>query len=89
VFETTKTSFHGVEKVSCPPEHQRQSFAAYYYTKEPPPGWDGTHWTTIFRPRPDEQVRGKVLMPAERALDRAKKLAGRVANRIDRIRGKT
>jgi hypothetical protein len=89
VFETTKTSFHGVEKVSCPAEHQRQSFAAYYYTKEPPAGWDGTHWNTIFRPRPDEQVRGKVLMPAERVLDRAKKLAGRVANRLDRIRGKT
>jgi hypothetical protein len=88
VFETTKTSFHGVEKVSCPAEHQRQSFAAYYYTKEPPPGWDGTHWSTIFRARPDEQLRGKVLMPAERAVDRGKKLVGRVANRLDRIRGK-
>lgn len=88
VFETTKTSFHGVEKVACPPEQQRQSFAAYYYTKTPPPDWDGTHWNTIFRARPDEVVRGKLLMPAEQALDRAKKLAGRVATRLDRLRGK-
>lgn len=88
VFETTKTSFHGVEKVACPPEHQRQSFAAYYYTKAPPPDWDGTHWSTLFRPRPDEQLRAKVLVPAEEALERAKKLAGRIANRVERLRGK-
>lgn len=89
VFETTKTSFHGVEKVSCPPGQQRQSFAAYYYTKEPPADWDGTHWSTLFRARPDEQLRGKVLMPAERATDAVKKLAGRVAGRIDRLRGRS
>jgi hypothetical protein len=88
LFETTKTSFHGVEKVSCPPTHQRQSFAAYYYTREPPPDWDGTHWSTIFRPRPDERLRGSFLMPAERALDQAKRLAKRVANRIERLRGR-
>jgi len=88
VFETTKTSFHGVEKVACPPDQQRQSFAAYYYTKAPPPGWDGTHWSTIFRARPDEQVRGRVLMPAERAIERAKKLAGRVRSRLDKLRGR-
>jgi len=88
VFETTKTSFHGVEKVACPPNVQRQSFAAYYYTTTPPPGWDGEYHSTIFRARPDEQLRGKVLMPAEKALDTARRFAGRVAGRLQRIRGR-
>jgi len=88
VFETTETSFHGVEKVVCPPGVQRQSFAAYYYTKEPPPGWNGSYHSTIFRARPDEKLRGAVLMPAEKALDLAKRGLGRVAGRIQRGLGK-
>jgi hypothetical protein len=88
VFETTRTSFHGVEKVSCPPDHQRQSFAAYYYTKEPPPGWDGRYHSTIFRARPDERLRGSVLMPAEKALELARRGLRRVAGRLARGLGR-
>ena len=44
----------------------RKSFAAYYYTKEAPPGWDGVKHSTLFRARPDERFRRYVLMPAER-----------------------
>ncbi len=66
LFETSAISFHGVEPLVCPPEIVRKSFAAYYYTKSAPPGWDGTIHGTIFRTRPDEKWRRYVLMPAER-----------------------
>ena len=49
----------------------RRSFAAYYYTTAPPPGWDGSSHTTIFKARPDERLKGNVLMPLERAQRRA------------------
>jgi 2OG-Fe(II) oxygenase superfamily len=66
VFETSESSYHGVTPISCPPNMTRKSFAAYYYTKEAPPSWNGEKHSTIFRARPDEQFRGKVLMPVER-----------------------
>jgi hypothetical protein len=43
----------------------RRSFAAYYYTKAPPPGWDGVRRSTVFRARPDERWKGQVAMPLE------------------------
>lgn len=67
IFETSERSFHGVTAVTCPSHQVRRSFAAYYYTKEPPPGWDGRRHSTIFKARPDERFRGYVLMPLERA----------------------
>jgi hypothetical protein len=66
VFETSEISFHGVTPIRCPPGVVRKSFAAYYYTREAPPGWDGQIHSTQFRARPDEKFRGNVLMPAER-----------------------
>lgn len=66
LFETSEISFHGVEPVVGPPDIVRKSFAAYYYTKEAPPGWNGVRHSTIFRARPDERFRRYVLMPAER-----------------------
>jgi Rps23 Pro-64 3,4-dihydroxylase Tpa1-like proline 4-hydroxylase len=66
VFETSSISYHGVTPVRCPPGHARRSFAAYYYTQEAPPGWNGEAHSTIFRARPTERLRGGVLMPAER-----------------------
>jgi hypothetical protein len=67
VFETSDISYHGVTAVHCPAEQTRKSFAAYYYTKEPPAHWTGQAHGTIFRNRPDEAIKGRVLMPAERA----------------------
>jgi hypothetical protein len=67
VFATSEISFHGVEPVTCPPDRQRISFAAYYFTKEAPAHWDGTKHTTIFKARPNERLRAYVLMPFERA----------------------
>lgn len=68
VFETSEISYHGVTPLACPPDRVRKSFAAYYYTREAPEGWDGTRHTTMFQARPNEPVRGRLLMPAERLL---------------------
>ncbi len=67
VFETSDISYHGVTAVNCPPDRARRSFAAYYYTREAPAHWTGESHGTIFRSRPDEVIRGHVLMPAEKA----------------------
>jgi Rps23 Pro-64 3,4-dihydroxylase Tpa1-like proline 4-hydroxylase len=81
IFETSEISYHGVAKVSAPPDAVRQSFAAYYYTKEPPPKWDGKSHSTIFRARPDERFRALVSMPVEKI---RRRLEGRV-NQAKRI----
>ncbi len=67
VFTTNDISFHGVTAVNCPPGVQRCSFAAYYYTREAPVGWDGEKHSTIFRARPDEYMKKHLLMPVESA----------------------
>jgi hypothetical protein len=67
VFETSEISFHGVSPNRCPPDQVRKSFAAYYYTREAPAGWDGSAHTTVFKARPSEPLRKTILMPAERA----------------------
>ena len=63
IFETSNISYHGVEQVTCPPDVVRRSFAAYYYTKEPPAEFAGEHHSTIFKARPDEKLRGYLWMP--------------------------
>lgn len=88
IFETSDRSFHGVSAVQCPPGMVRKSFAAYYYTREAPAGWDGKEHSTVFRARPDERLRGYVLMPAEKIqlmVQRgAKRVIGAVRRRIFR-----
>src|SRR6185312_1689458 len=66
LFETNDISWHGVNSVKCPQGQSRKSFAAYYYTKEAPPWHTGEHHCTLFRARPDEVIKGKLLMPAEK-----------------------
>ncbi len=68
VFETSEISFHGVAAVTCPKNVSRRSFAAYYYTREAPAHWTGVSHSTIFRARPDEKIKGALLMPAEKAI---------------------
>lgn len=84
IFETSEISYHGVAPVTCPDNKARKSYAAYYYTREAPEGWDGTHHTTVFRARPDEKLRGYVLMPLERARRTAKQGVRRIAGGIKR-----
>jgi hypothetical protein len=72
VFETNEISFHGVTAVKCPEGQARKSFAAYYYTKEAPAHWTGEAHSTIFKARPDEVLKGSVMMPLESASHRLK-----------------
>lgn len=69
IFETSDISYHGVEPVTCPEHVVRKSFATYYYTKEPPAGWDGKVHSTLFRDRPTEPLRKFLLGPITRAKD--------------------
>ncbi|MBX3357082.1 MAG: 2OG-Fe(II) oxygenase [Phycisphaeraceae bacterium] len=72
IFETNEISFHGVSAVKCPEGNSRKSFAAYYYTKEAPAHYPGFAHSTIFKARPDEKIKGNVLMPLENASRAAK-----------------
>ena len=60
IFATTEFSYHGVTAVTCPHNLARKSFAAYYYTREAPPGWTGESHSTIFKARPNESFKGYV-----------------------------
>ena len=84
VFETSDISFHGVEPVTCPPDVARKSFAGYYYTEDPPPNWDGKMHSTVFKPRPDEQLRDLVFGSVDR-LQRAAYKRFRQGRRIINI----
>ena len=81
VFETSEISFHGVRPLTCPPDIMRKSFAAYYYTKEAPAHWDGKHHSTVFKPRPDEWVKG-VMMSGESAMRTSYQLLRRTKKRM-------
>ena len=84
VFETNEISFHGVTAVKCPEGLSRKSFAAYYYTSEAPAHWTGEAHSTIFRARPDEVLKGNVLMPLETA---KRKLNGVLTGLKRKIKG--
>lgn len=85
VFETSEISFHGVRPIKRSAARVRQSFAAYYYTLEPPAGWTGTKHTTVFKSRPQEFVRGNVLMPMHRARELARLGIRRAKNLVKRV----
>lgn len=68
IFETSEISYHGVCPVTPEAPSPRHSFAAYYYTKDAPEGWDGRSHGTIFRTRPDERMRRFVVVPTEQLL---------------------
>jgi Rps23 Pro-64 3,4-dihydroxylase Tpa1-like proline 4-hydroxylase len=87
-FATSEISFHGVTPLTCPPNVARKSFATYYYTKEAPANWNGRHHSTIFRARPDEWMRGHVLMPAESTVAHARQGLKKVKRAIKKLAGK-
>lgn len=66
IFETSDISYHGVAPVSAPADVVRHSFAAYYYTVEAPPHWNGASHSTVFKARPNEALLKFVRMPFER-----------------------
>ncbi len=89
IVATTRVAYHGVSAVNCLPGHARRSFAAYYYTRESPPDWDGEIHSTVFRSRPDERIKGHLLMPLEQGYRRAHKakqtLKGMVVRCLKRL----
>lgn len=72
IFETSERSWHGVTAVQCPPGIARKSFAAYYYTQQPPADWSGQKHTTVFKARPTEYMKRYVSMPASSIRDKAR-----------------
>jgi len=80
IFATSEISYHGVTKVACPKDRARCSFAGYYHTHAAPEGWDGTEHGTSFRARPDEKLKGSVLMPLQ---DIAMKVLDPIRKRLD------
>lgn len=82
VFATTEESFHGVSAVKCPVGETRKSFAAYYYTVEAPAYYNGVDHSTIFRPRPDEYLKGRLLMPSEKAIRSVRSFIRTAKNRL-------
>jgi hypothetical protein len=82
VFETNEVSYHGVTAVKCPEGMSRKSFAAYYYTKEAPAHWTGVSHSTIFKARPDEVLKGSVMMPLESAKRRFNGVLDRIKHKI-------
>lgn len=89
VFETSERSFHGVTPVRSPHPTLRQSFAAYYYTAEPPANWDGAKHSTVFKARPNERFRKYIAMPLEGAMRRFKAAESSVKKRIKSAIGMT
>jgi len=67
IFETSEISYHGVVPISPDAKAPRKSFAAYYYTREAPSHWTGEEHSTVFKARPEEKMKGRVLMPAHAA----------------------
>lgn len=88
VFETNDISFHGVTPLKCPSGYVRKSFAAYYYTKEAPAGWEGKKHSTIFKARPTESLRAIVLAPAESMARRVNSGVGRIKRGVSKLFGR-
>jgi len=85
IFETSSVSFHGVTPVAGDAPVARCSFATYYYTREARENLTDTVHSTIFRPRPDEWVRGHVLMPVEQIQRRLGSGLRRIKRGVKRV----
>lgn len=93
IFETSNISFHGVTPITNSAPFPRISFATYYYTREPPPNWERSVHSTIFKARPEERLRRYFLMPLEpfqqrfaNTLHRVKRVVRRLLNPAHRSR---
>jgi len=87
-FATSEISYHGVTPVNCPADKMRKSFAVYYYTKEAPTDWDGVKHDTIFRARPDEWLKGQILMPYEKSMRSSKKAFRNLKGVVKKVIGR-
>jgi Rps23 Pro-64 3,4-dihydroxylase Tpa1-like proline 4-hydroxylase len=61
IFNTTDFSYHGhPEPLTCPPDRTRRSLALYYYSNGRPAEEIAGGHSTLFRPRPGEEIPQKV-----------------------------
>jgi hypothetical protein len=81
IFSTNDISFHGVKAVTTPEGISRNSFAAYYYSKDAGDNagemYGGNH-STIFRARPQELKKKYFLMPMDALKKNVRKLKSRI-----------
>lgn len=57
VFATSSHSYHGhPEPLNCPENEARKSIALYYFTRDAPPGDEGSVHNTLFRSRPGDKL---------------------------------
>jgi Rps23 Pro-64 3,4-dihydroxylase Tpa1-like proline 4-hydroxylase len=82
IFETSEISYHGVVPVSTDARSPRKSFATYYYTSEAPAHWTGVSHGTVFKARPDEKLKGSVLMPVETAKRKINSFVARIKHGV-------
>jgi Rps23 Pro-64 3,4-dihydroxylase Tpa1-like proline 4-hydroxylase len=70
IFECSEISFHGYSRMTIPEGITRKSYYQYYFT----PVVDNTHFhDTIFRPRPEDSVIKKIVVPAKEYLKNSAK----------------
>lgn len=81
-FITSNISYHGVTPLTCPSEVTRKSFATYYYTKDVPDGWTGHNHSTLFKARPNEYLKGNILMPMEAKLNVLKGYVNKIKHKL-------
>ena len=89
IFETSEISYHGVVPISSQAPFPRKSFATYYYTKSAPTQWNGVSHSTIFKARPDEKLKGALLMPAENAKRKLDALTTKIKGVVKRVAGRS
>ncbi|HET9378312.1 MAG TPA: hypothetical protein VFO40_25310, partial [Chthoniobacterales bacterium] len=82
---TSEISYHGVVPVSTAAPCPRKSFATYYYTSEAPAHWTGISHGTIFKARPDEKLKGSLLMPMEAATGKLSSLVKRLRDNVKKV----
>jgi len=81
-FATNEYSYHGVTPIHALEGTTRKSFAAYYYTKEPPHDWTGQEHDTVFKARPDEWMKKNVYMPVSSTRKKIKKVRKSLKRKI-------
>jgi Rps23 Pro-64 3,4-dihydroxylase Tpa1-like proline 4-hydroxylase len=85
IFSTSDFSYHGVTAVTSPEGISRNSFAAYYYSKDAGDNagemYGGKH-STIFKARPTERTKKYITMPLDRARKKLKSVKTSIRNLI-------
>jgi len=86
IFTTSDFSYHGVTDVNTPDGISRNSFAAYYYSKDAGDNAGemyGGHHTTIFKARPTELKKKYLSMPMHQLKQNIKSVKSAIKNLVN------